>query len=439
MMLKLHPMAPSRIHQRNIEQNFATGTCIGFRLETFLRQLRLTLSRLPDASVPLEQVASDIASIASVGAGGLEFLPFYLYGLPTSTRSQTPTDWNKYGFGTGAFQSLFKGALRAVKQSDMLMDFGIGANQGQGVPAEPLTEGLAVQLLMGNTTVKSGQRFTGVVPPPLVPSEEIMNGAGFMHPLERFGPSDLKAVLAFRVNSEAYTDITTNGVNFSIPIVYLEETSAVDLTSLVDEDGRLNWMVPSGNSSWRIFSFWQEYTNQRSVAGAFNATSFVGNGSWTVDHFSKKGAQRVTEFFDDYIIVDEETTELLKSVGSYAWEDSMEIMSTLYWTPDLIDRFEKSRGYSITKYLPLLFTYQNTWFSLFPPYSEMISYGNYTTDGTSVHQLDYRETLNEGYQDYISHFETWSHSRGFEYSNQPAYNLPLQMLSDIPLVDAPEF
>lgn len=116
---------------------------------------------------------------------------------------------------------------------------------------------------------------------------------------------------------EAYTDITTNGVNFSIPIVYLEETSAVDLTSLVDEDGRLNWMVPSGNSSWRIFSFWQEYTNQRSVAGAFNATSFVGNGSWTVDHFSKKGAQRVTEFFDDYIIVDEETTELLKSVGSY--------------------------------------------------------------------------------------------------------------------------
>jgi hypothetical protein len=54
---------------------------------------------------------------------------------------------------------------------------------------------------MGNTTVKSGQRFTGVVPPPLVPSEEIMNGAGFMHPLERFGPSDLKAVLAFRVNS----------------------------------------------------------------------------------------------------------------------------------------------------------------------------------------------------------------------------------------------
>jgi hypothetical protein len=147
MMLKLHPMAPSRIHQRNIEQNFATGTCIGFRFETFLRQLRLTLSRLPDASVPLEQVASDIASIASVGAGGLEFLPFYLYGLPTSTRSQTPTDWNKYGFGTGAFQSLFKEALRAVKQSDMLMDFGIGANQGQGVPAEPLTEGLAVQLV----------------------------------------------------------------------------------------------------------------------------------------------------------------------------------------------------------------------------------------------------------------------------------------------------
>ena len=117
------------------------------RIELFLCQLRLKLSRLPDASVSLEQVASDIASIASVGAGGLEFLPFYLYGLPTSIQSQTPTDWNKYGFGSAAFQSLFKGALHTVNKSDILMDFGVGANQGQGVPANPLTEGLAVQLV----------------------------------------------------------------------------------------------------------------------------------------------------------------------------------------------------------------------------------------------------------------------------------------------------
>ncbi|KAI7973218.1 hypothetical protein EIK77_004495 [Talaromyces pinophilus] len=195
---------------------------------------------------------------------------------------------------------------------------------------------------MGNTTVKSGQRFTGVVPPPLVPSEEIMNRAGFMHPLERFGPSDLKAVLAFRVNSGMTPHVTTNGVNFSIPIVYLEETSAVDLTSLVDEDGRLNWMVPSGNSSWRIFSFWQEYTNQRSVAGAFNATSFIGNGSWTVDHFSKKGAQRVTEFFDDYIIVDEETAELLKSLSDIPLVDAPECESLGF--ADNVDLYRQFSG-----------------------------------------------------------------------------------------------
>ena len=35
---------------------------------------------LPDASVDPEIVSADIAGAASVGAGGIEFLPFYEYG-----------------------------------------------------------------------------------------------------------------------------------------------------------------------------------------------------------------------------------------------------------------------------------------------------------------------------------------------------------------------
>jgi len=104
------------------------------------------LRRLPDASVPLDVVTGDIANISSVGAGGLEFLPFYLYGLPVPG-AVPPTDWTEYGFGTPAFQTIFKGALRAAHDNGVLMDFAVGANQGQGVPSVPATPGLAVELV----------------------------------------------------------------------------------------------------------------------------------------------------------------------------------------------------------------------------------------------------------------------------------------------------
>lgn len=82
----------------------------------------------------------------SVGAGGFEFLPFYLYGFRDNSEVPLP-DWATYGFGTPAFNEIFKGALQAAQDNGILMDFAVGANQGQGVPSVPETPGLAVHLV----------------------------------------------------------------------------------------------------------------------------------------------------------------------------------------------------------------------------------------------------------------------------------------------------
>lgn len=78
----------------------------------------LTRTRLPDASVPADVVQQDIARIAEAGGGGIEFLPFYLYGLPTaqSMNATPPTDWNVYGFGTPAFNDLFRGGSECFER-----------------------------------------------------------------------------------------------------------------------------------------------------------------------------------------------------------------------------------------------------------------------------------------------------------------------------------
>jgi hypothetical protein len=101
---------------------------------------------LPDASVDPQIVAQDIAAAGSIGAGGVEFLPFFEYG---GEEGATPpgSNWSIYNFGTEPFIVLFKAALQAHADKGLKMDFAIGPNQGQGVPAVPGEEGLQWDLV----------------------------------------------------------------------------------------------------------------------------------------------------------------------------------------------------------------------------------------------------------------------------------------------------
>lgn len=62
---------------------------------------------LPDASVDIDVVASDVKAAKDVGMGGLELLGYYLYGGPPSNGAgrglAAPVDWATYGFGTQAW------------------------------------------------------------------------------------------------------------------------------------------------------------------------------------------------------------------------------------------------------------------------------------------------------------------------------------------------
>ncbi|KAK9658315.1 hypothetical protein V6Z96_002556 [Aspergillus fumigatus] len=88
------------------------------------------------------------------------------------------------------------------------------------------------------------------------------------------------------------------------------------------------------------------------------------------------GARLITDFWDHHILSDEQTLTFLQEVGQYAWEDSIEMLSSLYWTPSLLTRFEQDRGYSALPCLPALFKPQNNWNAIAPSYNEMYTLGN---------------------------------------------------------------
>lgn len=101
---------------------------------------------LPDAGVDKEIVSTNIKDSGERGAGGVEFVPFYNYGGEAGD-PPPQANWVTNGFGTPAFRDVFRTALQAHKEAGLLMDFALGPNQGQGVPASTDDPGLQWDLV----------------------------------------------------------------------------------------------------------------------------------------------------------------------------------------------------------------------------------------------------------------------------------------------------
>ncbi|KAL1984134.1 hypothetical protein VTN96DRAFT_9439 [Rasamsonia emersonii] len=126
------------------------------------------------------------------------------------------------------------------------------------------------------------------------------------------------------------------------------------------------------------------------------------------------------------------TRELLMDVGNYGWEDSVEIEANVYWTQNMSSLFQADHGYSISKWLPILFHRNGHAKQSNPP----VWWVTDEPDNGNSHIADYRKTLAAQYHKYLN---TWAEDYlGLEFSAQVSYNLPMDMLANIPTVDAPE-
>ncbi|KAK3314019.1 hypothetical protein B0H66DRAFT_630330 [Apodospora peruviana] len=382
------------------------------------------LTNKQDASVPVSAVKADIAALADISAGGLEFLAFQNYGFPPFS-----TDWSVYGFGTPAFKEVLKGALSAAAENKLVLDIAIGPATGSGVPAIPRTEGLAMELVYGAKTINASDKIGSLPQPVLKFNHGFLNG--WVHEPEDWGASELVAVVAAEVKEKRQR--SGGGSN---SMVVLNGAKVFDITNVTQ-----SWEVPASartaGKQWVVMAFYQRYSNERTSQTNGRPTSWVGNGSWVVDHFSAAGAKKATDFWDHTMFDDKEIDRLTRQVGMYLWEDSMEMMTPLWWTRDFLSRFETARGYSAAKYLPVFFQAKNLWNGYGEPYDQSYMFDGQPADGGKYAE-DYRLTLNEGYQDFLRQYQKWAVARGMEHSAQPAYNMPLDMSSAVPLVGGPE-
>ena len=194
----------------------------------------------------------------------------------------------------------------------------------------------------------------------------------------------------------------------------------------------------AGDAQYRLFAYYQYQDLVKSLEIESNTTgTMFDNGSYTVDHYSSRGAQTVIDFWENHILNDTDVKELLTDVGKYGWEDSVEIKSNISWTPSLPDTFRQMNGYDLRKYLPLLM-YGNNNPGMQPSYPGDLACVLDSEDAGTGFVNDFRETLAEGYQDYLKALTSWAESLGLEYSAQVSYNLPMDMEASIEYVNAPE-
>lgn len=56
-------------------------------------------------------------------------------------------DWSTFAYGTAPYNTILLAALEATKNSSLIMDFSMGPQSGQGVPADPTNPGLSYELV----------------------------------------------------------------------------------------------------------------------------------------------------------------------------------------------------------------------------------------------------------------------------------------------------
>lgn len=99
-----------------------------------------------------------------------------------------------------------------------------------------------------------------------------------------------------------------------------QESSLTDLTDQVSTQGYISISLPptSLNNYYQLFIYYQNQTLHKNLifTGGRKTGTIFDNGSFTVDHYSTRGAQVVTKFWEKYILTNG-IKELLMQVGNY--------------------------------------------------------------------------------------------------------------------------
>ena len=192
----------------------------------------------------------------------------------------------------------------------------------------------------------------------------------------------------------------------SVVIAYLPNGEFIDVTSKIDNAGKLQW---TSNQSCEILALFQ------GLHGKMVERAAPGGEGYAIDHFSAQAARNYFKKFDSAFRG--------RNIAIRAFfNDSYEVddaRGQSNWTPTLFNEFQKRRGYDLRKYLPALF-------------------GKSQKDTNERVRYDYRLTIGEMILDnFTNEWKKWGSGLGKLIRNQ-SHGSPGNLLDLYSAIDIPE-
>jgi alpha-L-rhamnosidase len=327
-------------------------------------------------AVTKEQLAREMRFMKEGGIGGFEVQPVYAVALDDEERGI-----KNLPYMSKEFLDALRFTAEEAKRLGLRFDLTLGSGWPYGGPHIPVSQ-------------SSGALRIDRVPIPT-------NSRRITLPDLRAGE---KLLAAFAVRAQRMDGEIGRGGRPGPPSYRAAPESVRRLTDF--HDGAL-WIPQEVGSGQQVWFFVSSRTGKLVERSAVAADGFI------LDHYRRDALETHLR---------EVGAPLLQALGRdhlpYAiFADSLEVDNS-DWTPDLLEEFQKRRGYDLTPHLPAL--------------------GADLGPSTRAFRRDWGKTLTELlHEEFLAPLRTWSHERGTKLRMQ-AYGVPPASLAANFYVDLPE-
>ncbi|MGV3764983.1 MAG: glycosyl hydrolase [Chitinophagaceae bacterium] len=339
-------------------------------------------------------VAASMYLYKNAGLGGLEITP--IFGVKGTEAQFLP-------FLSPRWVDMFQFTLKEAKAVGLGIDMATGTGWPFGGPWIGADDA-AKYLAHKKYDVAGGQEWSQQL-------EYIANGFVRTANGKPLSPDQLKDPITANENLQA---LAIDQVRFPKPLklikvfAYGENGQSIDISNYVTDGKDIKWNAPAGN--WKVYALFE------GLHGKMVERSAPGGEGNVIDHFEEKALDNYLAKFNN---------SLAKTDMSHlrAWfNDSYEVddaRGQSDWTPNFLEAFSKRRGYRLEKFLPDLFSSENT--------------------DTHIRVLhDYRLTISDLIlEKFTQPWHNWAAKQGKLIRNQ-SHGSPANILDLYSAIDIPE-
>ncbi|MDO4274592.1 MAG: glycosyl hydrolase [Eubacteriales bacterium] len=200
----------------------------------------------------------------------------------------------------------------------------------------------------------------------------------------------------------------------------------------------INWEVPGEGKKYMIYPIYSQ--------GSYEVSTPATEECYTINYFDEAGVEALKTFWSEHYLDDPELNEKIKNGDVQLFMDSLEIKygneseGITWWTEDIIEEFQKRKGYDITPYYVLIEGVGSGFTLATNLHSQCV--GKYDlTDETLRKKIiqDYQDVMTQIYEEnMLIPLKEWLNSCGITTRAQISYGKALEITEPSQYVDYPE-